>query len=223
MLRRGPNIKMHRLIGENACELKAAAVRWLLGLVSACVLSNGALAQQLDKNLDLQPFGKPAFKQSGTSTPFGKTAPIDRAQPLYLQGDELIYDNTGRRVTARGNVEIYYNNYILTADEVVYDQGAGQLTAHGNVLLREPNGAKTTAERLVLSDDFRDGFVQSLSFVAKDDSKITASRATRREGNVTEFENGKFTPCKSPPGTPPVWCITSPLHPFLHRIFSMTL
>lgn len=200
---------MHRLIGENACALRAAAKKWLLGLLGVCVLTNGAFAEQLDKNLEPQSFGKPAIKQSGGGSPFGQVAPIDRAQPLYLQGDELIYDNNGGRVTARGNVEIYYNNYILTADEVVYDQRAGQLTAHGNVLLREPNGTKTTAERLVLSDDFRDGFVQSLSFVAKDDSKITASRGTRREGNVTEFENGKFTPCKPTPGAPPAWCISA--------------
>ncbi|MEM6499579.1 MAG: hypothetical protein AAF709_23010, partial [Pseudomonadota bacterium] len=32
---------------------------------------------------------------------------LDPAQPLYLQGDELIYDSRGDRVTARGNVEIY--------------------------------------------------------------------------------------------------------------------
>ncbi len=184
-------------------------MKWLFGLLGVCVLSNGAIAEQLDKNLEPKSFGKPAIKQSGGTAPFGKVAPIDRAQPLYLQGDELIYDNNGGRVTARGNVEIYYNNYILTADEVVYDQRAGQLTAHGNVLLREPNGGKTAAERLVLSDDFRDGFVQSLSFVTKDDSKITATRGTRREGNVTEFENGKFTPCKSTPGAPPAWCISA--------------
>ena len=76
-------------------------------------------------------------------------------------------------------------------------------------MLREPGGANTTAERLVLSDDFRDGFVQSLSFTSQDSSRITARRATRRDGNVTEFEDGKFTPCKSAPGTPPAWCITA--------------
>ncbi|MBU2533584.1 MAG: LPS assembly protein LptD, partial [Alphaproteobacteria bacterium] len=155
--------------------------------------------------------GKPAFKGpgGGRGLNFPKKPQIDRAQPLYLQGDELIYDNAGANVTARGNVEIYYNNYILTADRVVYDQRAGQLTAIGNVVLREPGGAKTTADQLVLSDDFRDGFVQSLSFTTSDDSRITATRATRREGNVTVFEDGKFTPCRSAPGTPPAWCITA--------------
>ena len=154
--------------------------------------------------------GRPVHKQASKRGPVFPRAPtIDRAQPLYLQGDELIYDNTGNRVTARGNVEIYYNNYILTADEIIYDQGANQLTAQGNVVLREPGGAVTTSERIVLSDDFRDGFVQSLSFTTADETKITARRATRRAGNVTEFEDGKFTPCKSPPGTPPLWCISA--------------
>ncbi|MEM7747876.1 MAG: LPS assembly protein LptD, partial [Pseudomonadota bacterium] len=134
---------------------------------------------------------------------------LDPAQPLYLQGDELIYDSRGDRVTARGNVEIYYNNYVLTADKVIYDQSANTLTASGNVILREPNGAITRSERITLTDDFRDGFVQSLSIVARDKSRITARRAIRRDGNVTEFENGKFTPCEHDPSKPPLWCVSA--------------
>ncbi len=132
---------------------------------------------------------------------------IDQAKPLYLQGDELIYDTRGNSVTARGNVEIYFNEYALTADQVTYDQSANTLTAVGNVVLREPNGNVVRAERYTLTDDFRDGFVQSLSIVGSDDTRIAAERATRREGNVTEFERGKFTPCKSDAGTPPLWCV----------------
>ena len=134
---------------------------------------------------------------------------LDKSQPLYLQGDQLIYDTTGTRVTARGNVEIYYNDNILTADEVVYDQGASTLTAKGNVTLKEPQGNIIHADSYTLTDDFRDGFVQSLSVVAKDESRIAAERATRRDGNVTEFQNGKFTACKSDGGTPPLWCVSA--------------
>src|SRR5689334_22539465 len=77
----------------------------------------------------------------------GPSRNIDKSQPLYLQGDELIYDTGHNRVIARGNVEIYYNNYILTADEVVYDQSANTLTAVGNVVLKEPNGNIVRADR----------------------------------------------------------------------------
>lgn len=139
----------------------------------------------------------------------GPSRNIDKSQPLYLQGDELIYDNGGSRVIARGNVEIYYNNYILTADQVVYDQSANTLTAVGNVVLKEPNGNIVRADRYTLTDDFRDGFVQSLSVVATDDTRIVADRATRRGGNTTVFTNGRFTPCKSKDGMPPLWCLSA--------------
>jgi len=139
----------------------------------------------------------------------GPSRNIDKSQPLYLQGDELVYDTGGNRVIARGNVEIYYNNYILTADQVVYDQSANTLTAVGNVMLKEPNGNVVRADRYTLTDDFRDGFVSQLSVVAADDTRIAAERATRRGGNTTVFTNGRFTPCRSDGGMPPLWCLSA--------------
>jgi LPS-assembly protein len=158
--------------------------------------------------------GVPQSAKSSSSFPkagslFASPKRVDSAQPLYLTADSLTYDKRGNLVIARGNIEIYYNNYVLTADEVVYDQGAKTLTAVGNVELREPNGTITRGERITLTDDFSEGFVQSLSVVARDDTRIAAQRAIRRDGNVTEFENGKFTPCKNDPGMPPLWCISA--------------
>ena len=138
---------------------------------------------------------------------FGAPQKLDETLPLYLQGDELIYDTSGNRVIARGNVEIYYNKNILTADQVIYDQGANTLTASGNVELKEANGNVIRADAYTLTDDFRDGFVQSLSVVTRDDSRITAARGERREGNVTEFSEATFTACKSDGNVPPLWCV----------------
>ena len=139
---------------------------------------------------------------------FGPTQKkFDDKLPLYLQGDQLIYDTKGNKVIARGNVEIFYDDNQLTADEVIYDQSASTLNAVGNVVLKEKNGNIVRAERYTLTDDFRDGFVQSLSVVSRDESRITAERGERREGNVTEFKNATFTACKSDNGMPPLWCI----------------
>ncbi len=138
---------------------------------------------------------------------FGKPQKLDKTLPLYLQGDELVYDNSGSRVIARGNVEIFYNKNVLTADQVIYDRSANTLTASGNVELKEANGNIIRADNYTLTDDFRDGFVQSLSVVTRDDSRITAERGERREGNVTEFSDATFTACKSEGNVPPLWCI----------------
>jgi LPS-assembly protein len=134
---------------------------------------------------------------------------IDRAQPLYMQADQLLYDTRNNRVIAQGNVEIYYNNYVLTADQVVYDQNVNKLIAEGNAQLKDPNGGITRADRFEALDDFRDAFIQSLSVVTADETRIAAERASRREGNTTEYERGRFTPCKNDPGVPPLWCISA--------------
>ena len=165
-------------------------------------------AMLMASNASAQEAGATTIPKSPGSL-FSTTPKLDKTQPLYLQGDQLIYDTKGNRVVAKGNVEIYYNNNVLKADEVIYDQSANTLSAIGNVELKEANGNVIRAERYDITDDFRDGFVQSLSVVTKDEDRIVASRGTRREGNVTEFSDAKYTPCKSEAGVPPLWCISA--------------
>jgi LPS-assembly protein len=138
---------------------------------------------------------------------FGPQPKVNNAAPLYLQGDDLVYDTKGNKIIARGNVQIYYNNFLLTGDQITYDQGTNRLLAEGNVQLRDPNGNITRAERIEATDDLRDAFVESLSVISRDETRIQARRSIRRDGNITEFEQGKFTPCKSDPGKSPLWCI----------------
>ena len=135
---------------------------------------------------------------------------VKSSDPMLLQADELIYENNNSRVTARGNVEIYYGDYTLLADRVVYDRSANTLAAEGNVRMKDPNGAVITANDLTLTDDFRDGFIDALQFVTQDDTRITAQSASREAGNVTVFEKGMFTPCKvckENPDKAPTWRI----------------
>ncbi len=140
----------------------------------------------------------------------GQLTPTDEETPLLLQADEVTYDNRNNRVVARGNVEIYYNQYTLLADAVVYDQRVNTLTAEGNVRIKEPDGAIVNADRITLTDDFREGFIRSLRIVTADESRIAARSAQRIEGNTTVFEQGVFTPCKpceDNPEKPPLWRI----------------
>jgi LPS-assembly protein len=122
----------------------------------------------------------------------------------------MIYDNENNRVTAKGNVEIYYGNYTLLAEQVIYDRNANTLAAQGNVRIKDPEGAIITSNQMTLTDDFRDGFIDALRFVTKDDTRIVAQTASREAGNVTVFQNGWFTPCKpceENPNKPPTWRI----------------
>lgn len=152
-----------------------------------------------------------AFAQAQTGLEqIVKSPDVDSSEPMLLQADEMVYDNDNGRVTAKGNVEIYYGNYTLLADKVVYNRNANTLAAEGNVRMKDPDGAVITADQLTLTDDFRDGFVDALKFVTKDDTRIVAESASREAGNVTVFRKGWFTPCKlceEDPSKPPTWRI----------------
>lgn len=130
--------------------------------------------------------------------------------PMLLQADELIYDNKNNKVRATGNVEVFYNKHTLLADHIIYDRNKNILIAEGNVRIKEPGGAIVKAERIRLTDDFREGFIKSLKIRTSEDASITADRAIRKEGNTTIFENGTFTPCKvceKHPDKAPIWRI----------------
>ncbi|MBY0226353.1 MAG: LPS-assembly protein LptD [Hyphomicrobium sp.] len=176
------------------------------GLAAPLLTADPATAQRINPNM---PVGTGSAFPKPKDGMFGKTQKFDGGLPLHLQADELVYDSEGSKVIAKGNVEIQYEGNNLTADEVIYDQSANTLSASGNVVMRDANGNIIRAERYTLTDDFRDGFVQSLSVVAVDDSKISAEQAIRRDGNVTQFKNGKFTPCKTDGTEPPLWCVSA--------------
>ncbi len=118
-------------------------------------------------------------------------------QPLLLQADEVTYDKRGNRVIAQGNVEIYYNNYTLLADRIIYDQKVNTLSADGNVRMKHPDGSVTNASTITIRDDLKEGFIDSLKIVTKDNARIAAARGRRVDENTTIFEKGVYTPCKT--------------------------
>ena len=149
-----------------ACSRRGGGLRLARALVLlasvgllATLIARPSVAQDPSVATGQSGTGK-SFSQSKGGM-FGPRQKIDRAQPLYLQADQLLYDTKSNRVIAQGNVEIYYNNYILTADQVIYDQNVNKLIAEGNAQLKDPNGGITRADRFEALDDFRDAFIQS--------------------------------------------------------------
>jgi LPS-assembly protein len=127
---------------------------------------------------------------------------------MLVKADELHYDYSNTRVTAVGNVQIYYNGSRLEANKVIYDQKTKRLRAEGNVWLREADGKIVTGEILDLDENFRDGFVDSLRLESADKTRFAAPRMERAPDKTTVFESGVYTacePCADDPRKPPKW------------------
>jgi LPS-assembly protein len=149
------------------------------------------------------------FPARPTPPPKSKTA-IERAQSkqMLVQAQEINYDYNNNRVSAVGNVQLYYGGSTIEADRVIYDEKTKRLHAEGNVRLTDDEGKVTYGQLMDLSDDYRDGFVDSLRLDTPDQTRMAAQRAERSSGNYTVFHNGVYTACaecKDNPKKPPLW------------------
>ena len=153
----------------------------------------------------------PASAQSFTynpQPPRPKPPPAPNNGQMLVQAVEVDYDYNNSRVSAVGNVQMFYNGTSVEADKVIYDQKTKRLHAEGNIRMTDAEGKVTYANIMDLSDDYRDGFVDSLRVDTADATRMAASRADRSSGNYTVFENGVYTacaPCKDDPKKPPLW------------------
>jgi LPS-assembly protein len=153
----------------------------------------------------------PAAAQSFTynpQPPKSKPPRVANDNQMLVQAVEVDYDYNNSRVSAVGNVQMFYNGTSVEADKVIYDQKTKRLHAEGNIRMTDADGKITYANSLDLSDDYRDGFVDSLRVDTEDQTRMAATRADRSNGNYTVFENGVYTacaPCRDNPKKPPLW------------------
>ncbi|WP_414642853.1 LPS-assembly protein LptD [Bradyrhizobium sp.] len=178
-------------------SLNDAAVLLVFGLVLAGLLGFATAT--------------PAFAQSFTFNPRPPHPVPPRTAndgQMLVQAVEVDYDYNNSRVSAVGNVQLFYNGTSVEADKVIYDQKTKRLHAEGNIRMTDADGKITYANLMDLSDDYRDGFVDSLRVDTADATRMAATRADRTNGNYTVFENGVYTacaPCQDDPKKPPLW------------------
>ncbi|MBV9704405.1 MAG: LPS-assembly protein LptD [Methylobacteriaceae bacterium] len=140
----------------------------------------------------------------------GSGAASGQKDKMLVEAKELIYNRDNDTVTASGDVQIYYQGKVLEADRVVYDRKAKRVYAEGNAKLTEPDGTVNFGSRFELSEDFRDGFIESLAAQTPDAARLTSPRAERTDADTTVFEKATYTacaPCAEHPERPPLWQI----------------
>ncbi|QPF87696.1 LPS-assembly protein LptD [Bradyrhizobium genosp. L] len=140
--------------------------------------------------------------------PRPKPPPPKNDGQMLVQATEVDYDYNNQRISAVGNVQMFYNGTSVEADKVIYDQKTKRLHAEGNIRMTDAEGKITYANIMDLSDDYRDGFVDSLRVDTEDATRMAATRADRSSGNYTVFDNGVYTacaPCRDDPKKPPLW------------------
>ena len=144
------------------------------------------------------------------ASPAGKRQ-RDPAKPpdkLVIDADELVYDKDKNTVSAVGSVQLFYQGRVLQADRVIYDRATKRVYAEGHAKMTDEHGNVVYGSRFELSDDFRDGFIDSVQVLTTDKTRFTSPRVERSNGDVTVLQKGAYTacePCKDHPERPPFW------------------
>ena len=154
-----------------------------LGCVSGLALSTGAHAQALGKAEELTP----AEARSG--------APQVANDEMGFNADQLLYDNDRNVVTAAGNVVVTRESRVLKADTVTWDRKTGRVFAKGDVSLTNTNGDIAYGDTVEITDDLKDGIVNSLLIVTEKGDRIAADKGERR-GAIFILNHAAYSPCE---------------------------
>ncbi|RKD72387.1 LPS-assembly protein [Rhizobium sp. WW_1] len=163
-----------------------------------CATGDHVLAQD---QVQQQPAGqKPAL-------PTTTNIKIPDGTKLLLQANEAIYNKDTQVITARGAVQIHYGGYKLVADRVDYNQTTKRMTATGNVELITPDGNRTYGSRMDVTNDFSNGFIDALRVEMPDNTRLVAIKGNRVSSSQVILSKGVYTACApcSEQGRAPLW------------------
>ncbi len=137
---------------------------------------------------------------------------LDKKEPVYLEAEEVGYDQPTSTVEAIGRVQIIQGEHVIFADRLSYNQNTDIVMASGHVSELEPDGNVYFAEDLQVERDMSEGIVQTFRVRLKDNSLFAAREAQKISPKVTVLRHAVYTPCTvcaRPDGTdsPPLWQI----------------
>jgi LPS-assembly protein len=138
--------------------------------------------------------------------------PAEEEDLVQFAADELVYDERANKVIATGNVLLRRRTEVLTADSVVWDRTEGTVLAEGEVRIGSDRGQVLVADRMMLSDDLKDGAIENLLLVLQDGGRLAANRATRTD-SVSQLDRAIYSPCAvlDDAGCPqtPLWAVSA--------------
>lgn len=158
-----------------------------------------------------------ALLPAGITIAHAQSARLDALQPnmpadakMLLSANELVYNRDSERVIVRGAVQINYGGYQMVAQQVEYSQKTGRIVATGEIELIEPGGNKIYADKMDVTDNFADGFIETMRVETTDLTKLAAVNGERRNGEEIILNQAVYTAC-----TP---CAVDPNHRSLWHI-----
>jgi LPS-assembly protein len=123
-------------------------------------------------------------------------APAARAQEAATLVADRVQVAANRTLIAEGGVEVLHKGARLRATRITYDRVAGTLDIAGPLVLTDDAGTVVLADAAHLSDDLRDGLLQSARVVLERQLQIAANEVQRLGGRHTVMSRAVASSCR---------------------------
>ncbi len=122
-----------------------------------------------------------------------------------LVADSITVDPAGR-VTATGNVEVFYQGTRLNAARVSYSRQGDQLTITGPIRITDADGTVLLADEAQLDRDLRNGVLISARLVLDQQLQLAANEIARVDDRYTRLDRVVASSCEVCEASPtPLW------------------
>lgn len=122
-----------------------------------------------------------------------------------LVADRISVDPSGR-VTATGNVEVFYQGTRMTAQSVSYTQNGDRLAIEGPIRVTDSLGTILLADSAEMDRDLRNGVLQSARLILNRQLQLAANEIARVGARYTRLERVVASSCEVCASNPtPLW------------------
>ena len=112
-----------------------------------------------------------------------------------VEADELHFNSDTGIITAAGRVGLSYIGYYANSDRMRFNQRTRELLLEGNVRIIDPGGIEYTADRVEVTNGFKDAVLDAMVMVTPDGAMVTGTQTRKVRGEVTEVDMGTYSPC----------------------------
>jgi len=159
-------------------------------------------------SLFVSAFTLPLLAAEGVPAQDSPKQDTQKKEKMFVEAGELVYNDKTNTVTAEGNAQVYYKGRTLEADRVIYDRNSKRVFAEGHAKMIEKDGTVLVGDRFDLTDDFKDGFIESLRSETTDKTFFSSPHTERVQEDTTVFDKATYTACdacKNDPTKPALW------------------
>ncbi len=129
----------------------------------------------------------------------------DPKTSAIMDADDVEYLQDQNLVIAKGNVEIFKNDYLLKADKVIYDKGHHKVYAIGNVYVLSPMGDEVNAANLEIDQDLKEAIIEDFSIRFAENALFSASKGIYYDPDKMTLQKAVYSSCPVCKGGSPQW------------------